>query len=294
MNKTEREVFDSFLKKIYNLNDEEIAGLYNEAGELDKTDLILTKDSERVSKFKKEKGDEFKNGEKKAMIRIEKHLKEKYNVESDLLGEELIDHVFDAKTSELTEKLSKKFNADDIEKHPAFIQKRTEFEKQLKAKDTEWEGKITAKEAEWNQKQSRAQVSKLALTHVETNYLMPENATRANALKDVLIREFDSNNYDLPDNSDPIILDKDGKPLEDEHGRMISFKDYTDRIASKYFDKKVANQRGNAGNQQQQQQGQPITVKDQSEFKEKMANAKTSEERAAIMKAGKEAGLLNS
>lgn len=293
MTDNEKEVFQKFLSKTLNITPEEVVSLYNETGELTNVDLLLQKDSERVANYKKAQSDQFKLGEKKAHEKVEKHLREKYEIaDTELIGAELIDFVFETQTAELKEKLGKKIDVNDIEKHPAFIAKRNEWEKNLKAKDTEWEEKLNAQQSEWNRKQTLAQVSKAALLKLETDFILPENAQRAAALKDVLIREIENGNYSLQDNGEPIILDKEGKPLEDAHGKMISFKDYTEGLASKFFDKRQANQRSNAANQQQQQSGQAIIIKNQDDFRKASLEAKTPEEQVAVMKAAREAGIV--
>jgi hypothetical protein len=293
MTNEEKESLSRFFKKIYNVTDEEIASLYNDAGELTTVDPLLTKDSERVARFKQEKSDQFKLGEKKAHQKIESHLKEKYDItDSELIGAELIDFVVEAQTSELKEKLTKKVDPSDIEKHPAFIAKRSEWEKTLTAKDKEWQDKFESRESEWNKKQTLGEVAKHGLTYLETNFVLPEDPQRAANFKNIFARELEAGNYSLQENGDPIILDKDGNPAEDAHGRMISFKDHIDQIGMKYFDKRQANQRGNSGNQNQQNNTQAIVIKDQSEFSQKMAEAKTAEDRAAIMSAAKTAGIV--
>lgn len=292
MTKEEKEVLDGFLKKIYNVNEEDLASLYNEAGELTSVDSIIAKDSERVARFKTEKSDQFKLGEKKAHQKIESHLKEKYNItDTELIGAELIDFVVESQTGELKEKLTKKVDSADIEKHPAFISKRSEWEKALTAKDKEWQEKLENQQSEWNKKQTLGEVAKYGLTYLETNFVLPEDPQRAANFKNIFTRELEAGNYSLQENGEPLILDNDGKPREDAHGKMISFKDYVEQIGIKYFDKRQANQRGNAGNQQQNNI-QAVVIKDQSEFTQKMAQAKTPEERAAIMTAAKTAGIV--
>jgi hypothetical protein len=103
-------------------------------------------------------------------------------------------------------------------------------------------------------------------------------------LKDVLARELESGNYSFDEKRTPILLDKEGKPLEDDHGRFINWKDHVNGLAGKYFDKKVANERGNAGNKNQQQQQVQGTFKSRDEFTEAMKLAKTPQEQSEALK----------
>lgn len=269
-----------------------ISGLFNTDGDLIDLKTAYDADAAKVSKYRTEKQKEFDKGLEKAASKIEKAIKEKYQIESDLIGVELLDHVIELQTSELTEKLSKKFTKDeDFEKHPKYIQMKQEIDKQLRAKDQEWEGKLKEKESEWNRKETLSKIAKLAYTELETGYILPENAERANALKEVFARELEANNYSFDEDGNPILLDKEGKPLEDKHGKLLNFKDQVNGIASRFFDKKVANERGNAGNKNQQQQQIQGTFKSREEFTEAMKNAKTPQEQSEALQKLKASNL---
>lgn len=281
MTKEEKVILEGFLSKTLNMDSEAISGLFNADGELVDMGHALELDATRISKFRTDKEAQYNRGLKEGATKIEKAIKAKYSIDNnELIGVDLLDHVIELQTSELTEKLKNKGKDDDFEKSPKYLQLKQEWEKQLKTKDQEWESKLTEKESEWNRKETLGKIAKLAFNELETGYVLPENAERANALKEVLQRELESGNYKFDDSGEPILLDKEGKPIEDQHGKLVQFKEHINGLASKYFDKKVAAQRGNAGNQNQQQQSAG-TYKSQDEFTEAMRNAKTPEEQAA-------------
>jgi hypothetical protein len=282
MTKEEKNILEAFLLKTLNLSGEAISGLFNAEGELTDLSTAIEADANRVAKFKAEKQNEFNKGLEKGASKIEKAIKEKYQVDSDLIGVELLDHVIEAQTAEIQEKLKSKSKDDDFEKHPKYIEFKKNFESQLKAKEQEWEGKLQERESEWVRKETLNKVTKLAFNSLENEYLLPENKDRASALKDVLNREIESGNYKIDESGEVVLLDKDGKPLEDKHGKFIAFKEYVDSIAGKYFDKKVANPRGNSGNQNQPGNQPTGAFKTKEEFQEAMFNAKTNEEKAAV------------
>ena len=252
MNESEKKVIESLAQKLYNLSAEDAAVLYNAEGELSNVDIFLEKDAERVAKFKKARDDQYSRGLKEHGIKFESALKEKYELDSDLQGVELVDHLLEVRTAELTQKLEdqkkSKLKDDEFEKHPKFAALKLEHEKQLKAKDKEWEDKIKSIEAEQTKKETFSRISKLALLELDTEFVMPDKAERATVLKDVVLKELQADNYSFQEET-PVILDKDGKPKEDPHGKLVNFKEYVHGIAGKYFDKKMADKRANAGNQ---------------------------------------------
>lgn len=282
MTSEEKNILEAFLSKTLNLDGEAISGLYNAEGELTDLSIAIDADAKRITKYKTEKQNEFNRGIEKGASKIEKAIKEKYNIDSDLIGVDLLDHVIELQTSDLNEKLKAKNTKDeDFEKHPKYLQFKQDFEKQLKAKDAEWEDKLKTKESEWVKKETFSKVSKVALSELETGYIMPENAQRTVALKDVLLRDLEGENYSSLEDGTIVLLDKDGKPKEDQHGKMLQFNDYVHSIAGKYFDKKVANARENSGNTSQSQQTLG-SFKTEAEFLEASRNAKTPQEQAEV------------
>lgn len=291
MTKEEKNILEAFLLKTLNLSGEAVSGLFNTEGELIDLSTAIEADANRVAKFKTEKQNEFNRGLEKGASKIEKAIKEKYQVDSDLIGVELLDHVIEAQTAEIQEKLKSKSKDDDFEKHPKYIEFKKNFESQLKAKEQEWQGKLQEKESEWVRKETLNKVSKLAFNSLENEYVLPENKDRANALKEVLNREIESGNYKIDESGEVVLLDKDGKPLEDNHGKFIAFKEYVDSIAGKYFDKRVANPRGNAANQNQPSNQHAGVFKSQDEYLEAVRNANTPEEQVAVLQKYKSSNL---
>lgn len=290
MTKEEKDILEAFLSKTLNLGGEAISGLYNTEGELISLKIAEDADVNRVTKFKTEKQNEFNRGLEKGASKIEKAIKEKYNVSEDLIGVELLDHVIELQTAELNEKLSKKGKDDDFEKSPKYLQLKKEHEAQLKAKDNDWTSKLTERENEWNRKEALTKVVKRAFTKLESDFVLPENAERAAALKEVLQKELESGNYKF-DEDEPILLDKEGKPLEDKHGKLVSFNEHIDSLATRFFDKKIANQRANAGNVNQPKQQTVGAFKSQDEYLEAAANAKTDAEKVEVLNRYKNSNL---
>jgi hypothetical protein len=293
MKPEERQLFEGFLSKTLNLDAEGISGLFNTEGDLINMDKVLEADASRVAKYKKERTDQYGRGIKDGAEKLENELKSKYKIESELLGVELFDHVLELQTAELNDKLSKKSTKDeDFEKNPKYVQLRKDHEAALKAKEQEWEGKLKEKESEWARKETLSKIAKIAFTELDEGYIMPDNPQRATALKEVMQRELESENYSFLEDETPVILDKEGKPKEDKHGKLLSFKEHVNSIALKYFDKKVADKRGNAGNNGQDKKVDGV-FKTKDEFLAASKEAGNDPEKQAAVYAKYRASNLN-
>src|SRR4030042_2607920 len=234
MNENEKKLLEGFVQKTLNLDAEAMASLYNAEGELSDITPLVNKDAERVLKFKSDNKAQHDRGFKEGASKLERELKEKYDLDSELIGVELVDQLIEAKTTDVQTKFDElkksKLKDDDFEKHPKFTALKVEHEKQLKAKDKEWEDKLDKKEAERLRKETFDQVWKRAEVQIETEFVMPDNPARVAAWKDVVKKELELDNYRV-DNETIVILDKDGKPVEDANGKLINYKDKGSAIA---------------------------------------------------------------
>lgn len=276
---------ESFLKKTLgkNLNDGALASLFNADGELTDIDVLLTADKERVDLFKEEQRKQYSRGQKETLTKLEKELKTKYEVDSDLEGVELIDHIVSSnqKPGSLTD--------DDFVKHPKYAELKRAHEKELKAKEAEAQTRIDETIRTFKQKDVLSKISEKALVIFESmNPILSGDPAKALNQKKLFLKEFEAGKYDLTDDGNIVMLDKDGKPLEDPHGKLIQFEDHVKTVASDYFEFKTAQERTNAGNQQPVKTGAKIVIKDQNDFLEKSKAAKTPQERVELLTAWKE------
>lgn len=282
MTNEEKNILEAFLSKTLKLGGESLSELYNSDGELVSLKLAEDADVARISRLKEEKQREFDKGLEKGASKIEKAIKEKYQIsDPEIKGAELVDHVIELQTAELNEKLKSKGKDDDFEKHPKYLEFKKAHEAALKAKEQEWNDKLTATQNEWNRKEALNKVVKKAFAKLDSEFVLPENAERANALKEVLQKELESGNYKF-DNDEPVLLDGEDKPLQDKFGNLVSFDAHIESLAGRFFDKRVANPRENSGNKNKT----TVTVgafKSQDEYLEASRNAKTTEEQSAVL-----------
>lgn len=250
MKPEEKKILSDSLSKLYKIDPEKLASLYNEAGDLTDLSVIMEADAQRVAKFKGEKEDQYKRGVKEASQKLEHAIKEKYAVESDLEGVELVDHI-------LVSRISESSKPETIQKHPEFIKARAEWEKEQKQRDKEWEKKLTDKDIEFNRVKTFEQVKNRAMQILtEANPILPSDPKKAESWKNVFLAELSSGNYQISDDGTILVLDKDGSMLKDTHGYSKTFNDHAKELADKYFEFPVAEKRSSAGLKEKEKEGQ--------------------------------------
>jgi len=163
MTKEEQKILNDSLSKLFKIEPETLASLYNEAGELSDFSEILKLDAARILKFKSENDSQYKRGIKEGAEKIESALREKYELDSELKGVDLVDHLVVKKIED-----AKAAGTKDITKHPDYIKLQVSVEKQLKDRDKEWELKLTEKEKEIIKAKLLEKVDKRALTNLES------------------------------------------------------------------------------------------------------------------------------
>ena len=123
MKADEQTKLNETLSKVFKLDAEKLATLYNEAGELTDLNIVIEADEKRVAKFNTEKTAQYNRGIKEGAGKIEKELKEKFAVDSDLVGVELVDSIVIKQTEEAQER------SKDITKHPDYIKLEASIDK---------------------------------------------------------------------------------------------------------------------------------------------------------------------
>lgn len=243
MTKEEQKILNDSLSKLFKIEPETLASLYNEAGELVDLSEILKLDADRIKKYKAESDSQFKRGIKEKAEEIENALHEKYELDSELKGVDLIDHLVVKKIEE-----AKAAGTKDVTKHPDFIKLQVSVEKQLKDRDKEWEAKIEVKDKEYNKATLFEKVRNRALANLESRKpILSEDPRKAQKWKDTYLNELRQGNY-MEDGDTIIVLDKEGKPLQTDHGKPVSFDDFEKDIADQYFEYPVSEPRNSPGN----------------------------------------------
>lgn len=249
MTQEERKIFEVFLSKALNMDSEAVASLFNEAGELTTVEPLLTLNAERVAKNREIAESQYKRGIKESREKLEKELKTKYGINSDLQGLDLIEEILVKETETL--KKSSTVSEEDFEKHPKFIEKRREFEKQLKQKELELLEKFNAEKSaiEYEYIFEKAR-NKARAALLDGKFILPDDQLR----KEKLLRVFENELKELykykptEDGSDFIVLDKEGNVAQDKQGNMLKFSEIVTNIGSYYFPTQTSEPRSNSGN----------------------------------------------
>lgn len=258
-------IITGLLSKAYNFDNGKIAELFKdgetELSEQQQTEIlnkILEIDAQRVENIKKsvDKKDAFQDGFKKAKSEVltdfEKGLKEKFGVESDKTGLELVEEVVSKKSEggqsgDITE--------DAIKRSKVFQDMESNLKKQITTVKTEYETKINEIQDGYKAEQTFSNVSQKALQIFNgLNPILPQNKTVADNQVKIFVNSLKDFKFDVQDER-IVVMDKDGKVLEDGHGNSRSFEDIVKETASGLFEFKANNGGSGSGNGGQGQGG---------------------------------------
>ena len=258
-------IITGLLSKAYNYDNGKIAELFKdgetELSEQQQTEIlnkILEIDAQRVENIKKsvDKKDAFQDGFKKAKSEVltdfEKGLKEKFGIESDKTGLELIEEVVSKKSEggqggDVTE--------DAIKRSKVFQDMESNLKKQVTTVKTEYETKINEIQDGYKAEQTFSNVSQKALQIFNgLNPILPQNKTVADNQVKFFVNTLKDFKFDVQDER-IVVMDKDGKVIEDGHGNSRSFEDIVKETASGLFEFKANNGGSGSGNGGQGQGG---------------------------------------
>jgi hypothetical protein len=269
------------LTKIYNKTEQEILSQIFKDGEID-PEIVLTEITKRIEKNKNENEKKFDDGYGKgkgeSLKIFENAIKEKYGIQSDLKGLELIDHVVSEKINSPIEedkiKISKPYLTLEEKIKTGYVLK-TEYDTIKKeydnyrinnVKNQTFDGiknKVWDKLKEWN-------------------VVFPSDPVRAKTYENAFLNDLKNFDYETPEGSmEPIII-KDGKRLEDALGNTTKFEEHIKNIASRWYEFSQqplrASPKSNIGNPD----GNLFIPKDDIELFETLKNITDPKEKSKI------------
>ena len=258
-------IITGLLSKAYNFDNGKIAELFKD-GETELSEdqqkeilqKLLDEDAKRVEAIKKSVDtkpafqDGFKKAQGEILTKFEKDLKEKFNLESDKMGLELVEELVSKKSEggqggDLTE--------DAIKRSKVFQDMESNLKKQITTVKTEYETKINEIQDGYKAEQTFSNVSQKALQIFNgLNPILPQNKTVADNQVKFFVNTLKDFKFDVQDER-IVVMDKDGKVLEDGHGNSRSFEDIVKETASGLFEFKANNGGSGSGNGGQGQGG---------------------------------------
>lgn len=286
MTKDERKLFDELMSRAFALDSDRINSLFSEEGEITDISAVLDADKVRIDKFRNDAKSQYAKGKAEALTALEGSLKQKFQSDSDLKGLELVEEIISAKVAE---QVPDKLTDDTFEKHPKFAQLKRAHEKALKDQEDKLTTDFQTKERQWGKQQVLAKVKERVLSEFDAmKPILPADVKKAANLKQVFMKEFEAMDYTFADDGTITILDTDGKPLQNSHGHLIKFSDMIKEKAESYFDFYKAEGRTGAGTPPPgNPKGTPdkvYGVRSKEDFIRLSADAKTPEDRIAILK----------
>lgn len=214
---------------------------------------ILEGDKTRIGKLTTPpKGSTFQDGyakgKKEVLTQLETEIKDKFEIESDATGIELIETVVTEKAKGAGK--PKELTEDDVKKHPVYQALEKGTKTALKAKDTEWETKFNEQQASFKKGETFNTVTGYALSKLaKMNPVLSANATIAANTQRAFVeglRQFDD--YEVQDNGGRIVPLKGGKVVDDGHGNTLDFDKFLQDHAAGYYEFKANNGGSNGGN----------------------------------------------
>lgn len=203
---------------------------------LDKARIVEVKNKAETEMY--QKGYTKAKGE--TLAEREKKLKEKYGVESDLIGEELDDFIIAEKSK------GTGTSEEEIKKSVVYQQMEARLKNEADKAKKDAEAKIKELETTYKKEGTFAEVGQSALDFLNgLNPILPKSPTVAETQRRDFLNEMKTYDYEKKDGK--ILISKDGKLLEDEHGNTLSYEDHVKAIAANRFEFAVNNGGDNAG-----------------------------------------------
>ena len=258
-------IITGLLSKAYNQDTGKIAELLKNGEELSEeqqTEIlnkILELDTQRVENIKKsvstkefiEQG--YNKAKKEVLTKFEDELKAKFGIESDKTGQDLVDFI----VSEKAEKggSGEGLTEDAIKRSKFYQDLESKSKKELNELKTTYEKQIADINNGHNYEKTFSEVSQKALTIFNgLNPILPQSKTVADNQVKIFVDSLKGFKFEKQDDR-IVVMDSEGKVVQDGHGNSRSFEDIVKEQASGLFEFKANNGGSGSGNGGQGQGG---------------------------------------
>lgn len=253
-----KKILMGLLSTAYTIDDGKLQTLFNDEESNDESTLqkLMELDAERVKSIKSNRAnteeEKFQQGyakaKKEVLTDFETQLKEVFNASnSEKKGLDLISDIIanNAKSNISSDSLTE----DDIKKHPVYQRMELGLKTQLAETAKTLENQINDIKGEYQRKEVMNKIKSNANQLLDSlNPVLANNSNVANNIKNKFLSEFDNYNFDIQDGGHVVIMDKNGKIVEDAHGNSQKFENMVKGIAENYFEFRQNNGGTNAGN----------------------------------------------
>ena len=258
-------IITGLLSKAYNQDTGKIAELLKNGEELSEeqqTEIlnkILELDTQRVENIKKsvstkefiEQG--YNKAKKEVLTKFEDELKAKFGIESEKTGQDLVDFI----VSEKAEKggSGEGLTEDAIKRSKFYQDLESKSRKDLSDLKTTYEKQIEDINNGHNYEKTFSEVSQKALTIFNgLNPILPQSKTVADNQVKIFVDSLKGFKFEKQDDR-IVVMDSEGKVVQDGHGNSRSFEDIVKETASGLFEFKANNGGSGSGNGGQGQGG---------------------------------------
>ena len=290
------EIIKTLAVKVYGMADAEVQSLFEADGELksDAVETLAKKDAELKKDLQKRLkeahkaeltqkwNDAYSEAKKVERQKLEQEIKEKYGVETDKFGVDLVD--------EIVSLASKK--TGDVKTHPDYIKLERTLQNEFVPK-TEYE-KIKTEYDEFGRKVQKDKVIGRVTDDARKLFrglrpvLSKDPKKAANQEADFL-NKFHSFDYELQEDGNHVVI-KDGKRLENQNLNAIGFPELVKTMASEFFDFELQDEKGAVGAETQVPTS--VSWKTKEEFIASYSKETDPAKRIQLMDAAKAKGLV--
>ena len=295
-----KEIMLAYLAKQLGITEDAAAELLYKTSEDDKDELVLkpdalktllAKDKERVKSLKSTEVDETKiydkayaAAKKDILPKAEKKLAEKYGIEgTEFKLDKLVEDIVAKQTEGLK---GDALDEDTVKKHPAYLALERSSKLEVETLTTKHADEVKTIRADYAKTETLGTVKGKVLDLFDgLKPILSKDATKAANQRSDFADKFANYDYQKQEDGSYLILNAEGKRLEDDHGNPLALKDIVQRDAAKFYDFAVQDPKGSAGNGDGSGNGQggAVTVPtNEDEYNMAILNAATSEERETI------------
>ena len=298
-------IFSAFLSKTLNIDESKLSELVKtEDGEFKPEALnkLLELDATRVQGLKTADEtlltDRFNNGYAKAKQEVfgnfENQVREQYKVSNpELKGLDLINAVVQSKVESLNVG-DGNVTDNQVLKHPVYLDMTDRLMKEKSEVEQEWSQKFTGLELSITRNKTMDVVNAEAMKVISNlNPVFSEDSNKAHNQRQLILTQIGQHDFEVQNNR-IVVLDKEGKPMEDAHRVPLKFDDMVSNITTTLFDLHQQTARSSSGGQgggtgtgtesvnTDGWNWNKVTPQSENEFMSLMSKANSLEEKTAI------------